>query len=76
MGILITSLYRRIAFQADLVASYQDLEIALRIQKQRGDEFERELRGWITIASLFLQFAQHKYERSRTAWCECHVEAD
>ena len=23
-----------------------------------------------------MQFAQHKYERSRATWQECHVEAD
>ena len=57
VGTLATSLYQRIAFQADLVTLYQDLETALRIQKHRGDEFEQELRGWITIASPFVQFA-------------------
>ena len=48
----------------------------MRIQKRRGDEFQQELRGWITIAPPFVQLDQPKNERSRAAWRECHVEAN
>ena len=58
LAILIISLYRRIAFQADLANSYEDLMTAKRIQERRGNEIEQELRGWAEIASPFVQFVQ------------------
>ena len=65
LGILTTSLFRRITFQEDLVNSYQDLEKAMQIQERRGNELEQEIRGWVAIASPFFQFVQIKFERSR-----------
>ena len=75
-GALITSLFRRLSFQSDLVDAYRALETALKVQKRRSEELEQKLCNWLAMTSPFVQFVQRRYEDSRTAWRECRAEDD